>query len=61
MTRVRIERAARIYKTNQKAGQALGINARSFARLCRQYGIETPYARRQRMRQRVQKRDSRQE
>ena len=42
--RERIERVARIYASNQDASQALGINMRSFGRLCRQYGIETPYA-----------------
>ena len=48
ITRDQIERVARIYKSNQDAGRALGINMRSFSRLCRQYGIETPYARRRR-------------
>ena len=46
--RERIERVARIYASNQDASQALGIALRSFGRLCRQYGIETPYARRRR-------------
>ena len=46
--RERIERVARIYASNQDASQALGIAMRSFSRLCRQYGIETPYARRRR-------------
>ena len=41
----RIERAARIYGSNQDASRALGIAAGTFGRLCRQYGIETPYAR----------------
>ena len=44
----RIERAARIYASNQDAGLALGIAAGSFGRLCRYYGIETPQARRRR-------------
>ena len=48
--RKRVERAARMYSTNEPASQALGIESRSFARLCRQYGIETPYARRRRER-----------
>ena len=47
----RIERAARIYGSNQDASRALGIAAGTFGRLCRQYGIETPYARRHRRRQ----------
>ena len=44
--RERVERVARIYATSQEAGRALGIAAGSFCRLCRQYGIETPYTRR---------------
>ena len=35
---------------NQDASQDLGIALRSFARLCQQHGIETPYARKQRWR-----------
>jgi hypothetical protein len=49
--RERIERVARIYASNEDASRALGIAMRSFGRLCRQYGIETPYARRRRRRQ----------
>lgn len=45
--RDRLERAARMYSSNQAASQALGIVARSFSRLCRQHGIETPFARQQ--------------
>ncbi len=48
ITRERVERVARIYATNQDAGKALGIAMRSFGRLCRKWGIETPYARRRR-------------
>ena len=44
----RVERAARLYISNKEAGQALGIAAGSFGRLCRQYGIQTPQARRRR-------------
>jgi hypothetical protein len=47
-SRDRIERVARIYASNKEASQALGIAPGSFGRLCRQYGIETPYERRQR-------------
>ncbi len=47
----RIERAARIYASNQDAGLALGIAPGSFGRLCRRYGVETPKARRQRQRE----------
>lgn len=50
ISRERIERAARIYASNQDAGLALGLAPGSFGRLCRQYGIETPQARRQRRR-----------
>jgi hypothetical protein len=48
ISREQIERVARIYKHNQDASQALGITMRSFGRLCRKYGIETPYGRRRR-------------
>lgn len=44
----RVARAARLYVSNKEAGQALGIAAGSFGRLCRQYGIQTPQARRRR-------------
>jgi hypothetical protein len=50
ITRGQIERVARLYKSNQHAGQALGIETRSFSRLCRRYRIETPYARARRRR-----------
>ena len=43
-----VERVARIYNQNNDASLALGISLRYFARLCRHYGIETPYARRRR-------------
>ncbi|MFT5091092.1 MAG: hypothetical protein ACI906_004141 [Candidatus Latescibacterota bacterium] len=46
--REQIERAARVYKTNLDAGRALDISVHHFSRLCRRYGIETPYARRRR-------------
>ena len=50
ITREQLERVARIYHHNQDASQALGIATRSFARRCRQHGIETPYVRKQRRR-----------
>ena len=56
--RDRIERAARVYSTNEGAGQALGIEPRSFSRLCRRYGVETPYARRLRERRQARHRCS---
>ena len=43
-----VERVARMYNQNKDASAALGISLRYFARLCRHYGVETPYARRQR-------------
>ena len=46
--RERIERVARMYKQNEDASQALGITLRSLSRLCRKYGIETPYHRKRR-------------
>jgi hypothetical protein len=48
--RERIERVARLYATSQEASRALGITLRSFDRLCRRYGTETPSARRRRCR-----------
>ncbi len=41
----KIERVARIYKQHKDASAALDISLHQFARLCRYYGIETPYAR----------------
>lgn len=52
-SRDRVELVARIYATNQEASQALGIAMRSFGRLCRRYGIESPHARQERRRQAV--------
>ena len=46
-----VARAARIYHSNADAAAALGITSRSFARLCRRLGVETPYARARRRRQ----------
>jgi len=43
-----VERVARMYKNNKDAAQALGILSGTFSRLCREYGIETPYARKRR-------------
>ena len=50
-----VERVARIYSNNTSASQALGIARGSFGRLCRRYGIETPYMRRQRRLQEARK------
>lgn len=49
ITREQVERAARLYKTNQYASEALGVVMPVFGRLCRRYGIETPYARKRRI------------
>lgn len=46
--RERLERVARLYSSNDLASQVLGITARSFSRLCRRFGVETPYARKRR-------------
>ncbi len=43
---IEVKAAARIYSSNRDAGLALGINAGSFGRLCRRYGIQTPQQRR---------------
>lgn len=40
-----LERAARVYNSNADASKALGIAGGTFGRLCRQYGIQTPFAR----------------
>jgi hypothetical protein len=40
-----LERVARVYASNQEASRALGIANGTFGRLCRQYEIETPFAR----------------
>ena len=51
IAREQIERAARLYARNRDASTALGITMQSFGRICRRYGIETPYARGRRKRQ----------
>ena len=48
-TKDTIVRVARMYKSNQDASNALGITLRSFGRLCRKFGVETPYAKRLRV------------
>jgi hypothetical protein len=48
VNRDQVARAARLYHQNADASAALGVTPRSFSRLCRQLGIETPYARRRR-------------
>ena len=48
VSREAIARVARIYNQNKDASEALGISLRYFARLCRYYEVETPYARHRR-------------
>ncbi|MBD04917.1 MAG: hypothetical protein CME24_11300, partial [Gemmatimonadetes bacterium] len=48
-----IERAARVYNSNADASRALGIAGGTFGRLCRQYKIETPFARQRRARRSI--------
>jgi len=48
ISRDQVERAARVYRTNLDASRALGIELRSFGRLCRRHGVETPWARKRR-------------
>ena len=50
ITREQVERVARMYNSNQDAARVLEIDPRSFARLCRRHGIQTPYVRRQQQR-----------
>ena len=45
VTLEQLERVARFYRQNSDAAKALGIAMRSFGRLCREYSVETPYAR----------------
>ena len=40
-----VRRAARVYASNKDAAAALGIDTRSFSRICRENGIQTPYYR----------------
>ena len=47
VSRERVERAARMYPTSAAAAAALEMAAPTgFARLCRRYGVPTPYERR---------------
>ena len=48
ISREEVERCARLYHTNKDAAEALGIRSDSFSALCRKYGLETPYRRRER-------------
>ena len=44
----RLERVAKMSKSNKEASAALGIAPASFSRACRRHGIATPQARRRR-------------
>jgi len=44
--RDRIAHAVQMYKSNLYANEALGISRGCFLRLCKEYGIPTPYERR---------------
>ena len=50
VTLTQLERAARVYRTNTDAYQALGITRRAFVRLCRMHKVETPAERMKRLR-----------
>ena len=45
ISRFRVERAARMHRTNTDAARSLGIAPATFVRLCTRHEIETPYAR----------------
>ena len=46
--RERVERAARLYNSAKDAALAIGILPSSFRKMCQQYGVELPSARRAR-------------
>jgi len=48
ISRFRVERTARMYRTNKAAARSLGVAPVTFGRLCARDSIETPYARRKR-------------
>ena len=48
ISQARAERVARIYHRNTDAAQALGITRCAFGKVCRRYGIESPYVRKRR-------------
>ncbi len=45
----KLRRVARLYNQNFDAAAALGIQPRSFGRLCKEHGIETPWVRKRRL------------
>ncbi len=51
VSRAEVARAARMYRLNKDAAKALDISASTFSDHCEKFGIETPSARRLRLRQ----------
>ena len=49
LSREMVGRAARMYRLNKDAAKALEITVATFNTYCRQLGIETPGARRRRL------------
>lgn len=49
VSREMVARAARIYRLNKDAARALEISGSSFVGYCEKFGIETPSARRRRL------------
>ena len=45
LERATVERAARIYRSNEAAALALGVTAGAFGRACRSFGIPIPFQR----------------
>ena len=55
VSKARVVRVARMYRTNSYAAEALGVSLGQFHKLCRHYGIQTPYERRQKAREGLQR------
>ena len=49
VNRETVARAARLYRYNQDAAKALDISHTAFTNYCEEFGIETPNARRRRL------------
>lgn len=49
VSRERVGRAARMYRLNKDAAQALDISIETFNNYCEKFGIEPPSARRRRL------------
>jgi len=50
-----LKQAARKYATGRDASGSLGISEVTFSRLCRKYGIETPFERNRRLDRQIAK------